>query len=48
MPVQGSTEPQVQMAITAAPVELGDGAMKMSRRRAARVAVVGVAQGQEG
>ena len=48
MPAQGSTVPQVQLAITAAPVELGDWGMKMSRRRAGQVAVEAVAPGQEG
>jgi hypothetical protein len=48
MPVQASTVPQVQLAITAAPVELGDWGMKMSRRRAGQVAVEAVAPGQEG
>jgi len=48
MPVQASTEPQVQLAITAAPVELGDWGIKMSSSQAARVAVEAVAQGQEG
>ena len=48
MPVQASMEPQVQMATTAAPVELGDGGMKMSSSQAGQVAVEAVAQGQEG
>ena len=48
MPAQGSTVPQVQMAIMAAPVELGDWGMKMSSSQAGQVAVEAVAQGQEG
>jgi acetylornithine deacetylase/succinyl-diaminopimelate desuccinylase-like protein len=48
MPVLGLMEPQVKMAITAAPVELGERGMKISSSQAGQVAVEVVAQGQEG
>jgi hypothetical protein len=48
MPVQGLMEPQVHLATTAAPVELGERGMKISSSQAGQVAVEAVAQGQEG
>jgi hypothetical protein len=44
MPVQASTEPQVQLATTAAPVELGDGGMKMSSEMEVRAVVAAAGQ----
>jgi len=44
MPVQASTVPQVQMAITAAPVELGDWGMKMSSEMEVRAVVAAAGQ----
>ena len=44
MPVQASTVPQVQMAITAAPVEPGDGGMKMSSEMEVRAVVAAAGQ----
>jgi hypothetical protein len=44
MPVQASMEPQVQMAITAAPVELGERGMKMSSEMEVRAVVAAAGQ----
>ena len=44
MPVQGSTEPQVRMALTAALVELGDGGIKMSSEMGVRAVVAAAGQ----
>jgi hypothetical protein len=44
MPVQASTEPQVQMATTAAPVELGDWGIKMSSEMEVRAVVAAAGQ----
>jgi hypothetical protein len=44
MPAQGSMEPQVQMAITAAPVELGERGIKMSSEMEVRAVVAAAGQ----
>jgi len=48
MPVQASMEPQVQMATTAAPVELGERGMKMSSEMEVRAVVAAAGQAFQG